>query len=327
MNKNLLTFEYMNQFKGVLILLIIAGHIEGLVSEAVNASLYSFHVSSFFFLPFLFNNDKLSFLNIIKIFKRYFIPYTIFFLITYIAYKVIFKSTITVTDTFLDWLVGTMFTIKEAIGIGAYWFFPALIAILVIIMLYNTLSDSWKKIFLVIFLILHLFIGLYAYPSTVLQHIPFNLYIPFYLFSLGYIIKKIIYTVELNQKRLIIISLIFIVSLIVSYFYGEKFNIASPYFPSLLNRPMDFILRDTLMLSGFFSILYISKYAVFATTFGKYSIAIYTLHPLVLQTVNLILRSETFFVSLIKFFIVLAVTFILAHTIYKLNINKFIYPK
>lgn len=325
MNKDLLTFEYMNQFKGILILLVIAGHIVGLASD--NASLYSFHVSSFFFLPFLFNNDRLSLLNITKIFKRYYVPYTLFFIITFVAYKILFKSTISIPDTLSDWLLGTMFSIKEAIGIGAYWFFPALIATLVVIMLYNTLSDFWKKIFLLLFFILHLFIGFYAYPSTILQHIPFNLYIPFYLFALGYIINKIIYNVELNQKRLIFISLIFIFSLIISYFYGEKFNIASPYFPSILNRPFDFILRDTLMLSGFFAILAISRYAKFATTFGKYSIAIYTLHPLVLQTVNLLLRSESFLISLLKFFIVTIITFIIAHLIYKFHMNKYIYPK
>jgi fucose 4-O-acetylase-like acetyltransferase len=327
MNNNFLTFEYINKFKGILIILIIAEHIEGLGSLEVNTAILSFHVTSFFFLPFLFNNDKLTLFNMVKIFKRYYVPYTVFFLVSYIAYRIIFHNTVSISDASFLWLTGTMYTLKEAIGIGAYWFFPALIALLISIMFHNSLSDFWKKVFIVFAFISHLFIGFFAYPKEVLRYIPFDLYVPLYLFFLGYIIKNIIYTVELTKNRLIVITLIFIISLILSYSYGESFNIASPYFPSILTRPVDFILRDTLMISGFFSILFITKYIPYTSLFGIYSIAIYTLHPLIIQAVHLILRSETFSMSILKFFIVLSITFTLAHIIYKFKINKLIYPK
>jgi fucose 4-O-acetylase-like acetyltransferase len=327
MNKELLTFEYIDKFKGLLIILIVAGHINGLTSEKVQIILYSFHISSFFFLPFLFNNDKLIFKNIIKIFKRYYIPYTVFFIISCIAYTVVLHNPINLSETFIFWITGTQSSVREASGIGAYWFFPALIALLTTIMFYNLFSNFWKKIFIIFSFFSHLLIGFLTYSSDVFKNIPFDIYIPLYLFFLGFIVKNIINTIKLEEKLLIVITIIFIFSLILFYQNTEMFDLATPYFPSILTNPMYFILHDFIMLSGFFSILYITRFIPYIAPFGKYSIAIYTLHPLINQTINLVLHTETFLMALLKFFIIFGLAFLFSLIIYKLNINKLIYPK
>ena len=327
MNKSFLTFEYIDKFKGILIILIVAGHIKGLTSLTGQALLYSFHVSSFLFLPFLFNNDRLTLHNIMKIFRRYYVPYTLFFIISYIAYSVVFHSALDIKDVFFDWMIGTSYTLKVAIGIGAYWFFPALIALLIFIMIYNSISSLWKKVFIVFSFLVHISVGIFSYPNEIFSNFPFDIYIPLYLFFLGFIIKNIISTIELNKQIFIITTILFITSLIVSYDSGKLFNLAVPYFPNIITKPLDFILHDIIMLSGFFTILFISKYIPFLAPFGKYSIAIYTLHPLIAQIINLALRSENLLATIIKFLIVLGITLIIVHTLYKFNIDKLIYPK
>jgi fucose 4-O-acetylase-like acetyltransferase len=326
-NKDLLTFEYMEKFKGILIILVVIGHISGLTSANFHSALYSFHVSSFFFLPFLFNNDKLTFINILKVFKRYYIPYTVFFLLSFLLYTIFMHKSFSLLNVFISFFTGTLYSLKDSIGIGAYWFFPALIALLMSIMLYNSLSIKWKKVFLFISLLSHLVIGIFVYPDKIFRIIPFDIYIPLYLFFLGFIIKMTVLNITLSQKLLVWITLVFMLSLIISYSYGENFTLASPYFPNIFTRPFDFLLRDILMLSGFFSILFISKYIPYTTIFGQYSIAIYTIHPLAIQLVNKLLHTDTIIILISKLFIVLFISIIFTQIIYKIGINKFIYPK
>lgn len=325
MNKDILTFEYIDKFKGILILLIVIGHIKGLTTIEIQSTLYSFHVTSFLFLPFLFNRDKISFKNLVKIFRRYFVPYSIFFLILFFTYHIMFNYEMNVFSFFHSYIFGTAHLLRDQIGISAYWFFPALIFLLIILMIYNTLIGYYKNIFVILMFVFHLFIGVLALPDATLQEAPFNLYVALYLFTIGMIVKYIIRNIKLRNIHFFGITLLFFTLLIFSY--GGKFNLASPHFPSIMTRPYDFFLRDMIMISGFFSLLFISKYISLFSPLGKYSLAIYTIHPIIIQIVNKLIHSSSFIFLIIKLIAVLLITYGITLLIYRLNLNRFIYPR
>ena len=325
-NKEYVSYKYMDKFKGLLIILIIYGHIKGLTSTETQNALYTFHVSSFLFLPFLFNTDKFNYTNILKIFRRYYTPYIVFFTIAFLAYFIFINSTVDIYKIFTSFIVGTPYLLRESIGISTYWFFPALIFLLITLMIYNSLNKNMKTMYLVVMLCTHLFIGLYSLPhSDILRYAPFDLYIALYLFSIGYIIKFIIQNFEINNIQFFLIIILFITLIYISY--GGRFNLASPFFPNLFNNPLELLLRDGIMITGFFSLLYLSKFFPVLSIFGKYSLGIYTIHPLLIQALAKVNNSEILYVLIIKLFIVALLSLAFTMLVYKFNFNKLIYPR
>ena len=325
-NKDYISYSNMYNFKGLLILLIIYGHIKGLTSTEIQNVLYTFHVSSFLFLPFLFNTDKFTFHNIVKVFRRYYTPYTVFFIIAFIAYFIFINSNFDFSNLIISFFIGTPHLLKESIGISAYWFFPALIFLLITLMIFNSLNQNRKKIFLLFMLVTHLLIGIYSLPySNVLKYAPFNFYITFYIFIIGFTIKFIIQNFEINSKYFFIILIVFFFLLYFSY--GGRFNLASPFFPDILNNPFELLLRDSIMITGFFSLLYLSKFLSVLSIFGKYSLGIYTIHPLVIQGLLKITNSEVLVFLVFKFLLVALISLGLTILIYNFNLDKIIYPR
>ena len=325
-NQQYLTFGHIDKFKGLLIILIIAGHIKGLTTLETQSVLYTFHVASFFFLPFLFNSDKFIVNNVLKILKRIYIPYTVFFFIAFVTYSFLYSQEINVFSLLDSWLIGTSFTLRENIGFSTYWFFPALSFLLFTLMIFNSLKRIGKNIFMAVMVFLHFTIGAYSLPySDLLRHAPFSFYIAFYLFSIGILIKNILLNIEIKTSHFITIIIVFIILLTISY--GGLFNLATPYFPSIVTRPFDFLIRDLIMITGFFSLLFISRYFPFLSIFGKYSLGIYTIHPFIIQALIRMNNSEHSFVLIIKLVIVSLFSLGLTALIYKLKISKLIYPR
>lgn len=323
-HKNILTFEQTDRLKGLLITLIVFGHIGGeIITDKIQYLLYSFHVTTFLFLPFLFNSDVLTLNNIIKIFRRYYIPYTIFFIIALFAFTQYLHNEFDPISSIIDWFIGSGPFLRDAIGFSTYWFFPALISILMFIMLYNSLSMIGKKIFLSLMIIAHFFIPLV--PGEVLQYFPYSMYVAFYLFIIGSFIKYIFYQHAWRNIPDWLIVVTFSFALVA--IFGSGFNLASPLLPNIILSPLDFILHDFVMIVGFFTMILLSEKIGFFQQFGKYTIAIYTVHPFVIQIVNLTYNWNTIFESLIKFLLVFVISYIIAKGIYLVSLNKIIYPR
>lgn len=323
MNSKKLTFQQTDRFKGLLIILIVFGHISQLLEQfgSLHASLYSFHVVSFLLLPFLFNKDIISYPNIRKNLKRIYVPYTLFFLLSLFSYSIL-SHHFDALSAITSWLIGSSALLKIDTGLRVLWFFPSLLFMLILIMIFNQLSKKKKKGFFFLMVIMHFIIPLI--PKVYLFYFPLSSYIPLYLFSIGIIVKHIYDYYDYQRYPTWIYSLVFIFSLYLAY--GSDFSLASAIFPNILTNTFHFILQDFIMILSFFTLILWSKEIKLLETFGKYSLAIFTIHPFIIQALNMLYPWETLAEGVLKFLLVFTITYGIVRTIYLVKINKILYP-
>lgn len=322
----MLTLNQTNNVKGVLLTLIILGHIEQFflgINISYQMLLYSFHVSSFFFLPFLFNNDTFSYTNIIKNIRRLYIPYFIFFILLFTIFHFLIKNNIDILSTLTAFLIGSAPLLRGQIGISAYWFFPAFLSTLLLLMLFNSISVKIKNLIIILFILSHFLIPII--PGNILKMFPLVLYVPLYLFIIGLLIKYIYLSWQWQSYPKYMYILFFITLLI--YSFGSKFNIASPFLPNPLINFRMFIVHDLIMIIGFFTIARISMDWNLFNYIGKYSLALYTIHPLIIQVINKIHHWGSITDGIMKFILVLSISLIAVKVIYYIHLNKYIYPR
>lgn len=322
LNSNILSFEQTNRLKGLLILLIVFGHISQLLEQigSLHATLYSFHVVTFLLLPFLFNKDLLTAKNIKKNLRRIYVPYTIFFIISLVAFSLM-QHHFDPLSALRSWAIGSSYFLKIDTGLRIFWFFPALFSTILLIMLFNGLSFKSKKVFLSLMILLHFLIPFI--PKMYLFYFPLSAYIPFYLFIIGISVAYIYKYLNYNQYPTWLYSVLFLSALFVSY--GSDFSLASAIFPNILEHPFYFIMQDIIMILSFFTLIKWSQNIKFFETFGKYSLAIFTIHPFVIQLLNRLYPWVTFSEGLVKFILTITITILIIKIIFKLNINKFLY--
>ena len=323
LNSNKLTFEQTDRFKGLLILLIVFGHISQLLQQygSLHATLYSFHVVSFLLLPFIFNKDYLTIKNITKNIRRIYIPYSLFFLLSLFAFSIM-EHHFDPLSALKAWGIGSSALLKVETGFRIFWFFPALMFTLILLMSYNLLSRSNKRVFFFILLFIHILIPFI--PKSYLFYFPLSSYIALYLFSIGILVHYLYEYWDYNRYS-IPISLLFILSLLFSY--GSDFSLASAIFPNIRDNSINFILQDIIMILSFFTLILWSKNFKFFESFGKYSLAIFTIHPFIIQVINKLYPWETFTEGLLKFIVVLSITYAVIKVIYWIKIDKIIYPR
>ena len=322
---DILTFEESDRLKGLLILLVIIGHIEQLFSgqnAKLQMLLYSFHVVSFFFLPFLFNKNSLTLINIKKNLKRIYIPYTVFYFLSVLMYSILFHREFSY-DILIAWIIGTGPLVKATAGFAIFWFFTALLSTILLIMFYNSLSKKYQKLFLLLMLLLHFIIPLI--PSGYLIYFPFSFYVPLYLFIIGEFIKYIYNNFSWNRYMNFTILLAF--SILLYLLYGTRFNLASPLLPNIINNPINFVIHDIIFIIGFFTMIYLSRSNGFFTYFGKYSLAFFTIHPFVIQILNKVYHWNSIMDGFIKYILVVLITYILVKLVYLFKVDKIIYPR
>jgi hypothetical protein len=131
-SKSLLTRDESNAVKGMLILLIILGHNRYLMVDMFCFKfLYSFHVYSFFFLPFLYDYHPESWSQIIKKnLRRLYVPYTFFFLVLVLV-GLIQGQDLESDRLFTAFFTGTQSNLRGALQSGGFlWFIPTLFSLL-----------------------------------------------------------------------------------------------------------------------------------------------------------------------------------------------------
>ena len=324
LNANNLTFEQTNRLKGLLILLIVFGHISQLLEQygSLHATLYSFHVVSFLLLPFLFNKDILNPKNIKKNLKRIYVPYTVFFLVSLFIYSIL-EQQFNPISALTSWFIGSSALLKIDTGLRVFWFFPTLMFSLLLIMFFNILSSMNKKIFFLFMLLGHIFIPLI--PKAYLFYFPLSSYVAIYLFVIGVSVQYIYKNFNYSNYPTWLYSILFISMLYLAY--DSNFSLASAIFPNILDNPLNFILQDIIMIFSFFTLIMWSRNIKFFEVFGKYSLAIFTVHPFVIQALNIFYPWSSLIEGLIKFLLVIIFTYFILKIIYFFNINKLIYPK
>lgn len=146
---SLLNDNESNSMKGLLIMLIVLAHNRyAMESNIAFIYLYSFHIYSFYFLPFLYNYKKWGGLPYVKRkLKMYFLPYTVVFLVLLLVSKNL--SDISFLDTIIVFLTGSQYNLRELLHSGGFlWFIPTMFSLLWIRLLYYNLRIRYRLILL-----------------------------------------------------------------------------------------------------------------------------------------------------------------------------------
>lgn len=312
-----------DRFKGILILLVVLSHITALMFGNFFGILYSFHVSSFIFLPFIFNHDLISKENIKKVFRRYYTPF-IFFVFIFIFLKyIIFNDIPSIRDIFEVIFFGSRDFLRETTGSMILWFFPTLISTLLFLMVFNSINKTPKYIFFFTMLILHY--KIIEVSSSHLMYLPMGMAVAIYLFPLGIIIAYIFQKyIEPIQNNFILIFIVFLI--LLALFYGKDYNLGSIVLPENI---FDTLFLDTIMITGFFVILSVANKikSNLLSLLGRKSIMIYTIHPFIIYGLSLVILPESLMINFVKYLFILLASLTLAKLLDRLNFTKYIYPR
>ena len=132
--ENAIDRNHSTAMKGFLIIFVVFGHnlFVGEFNHGFYDWVYSFHVSSFFLLPFFYPDHRLS-LDRIKIYaKRLLWPYSYLFVFFYIIYGIVSKSWNYDIGCFRTFIAGDFYKISYYTKFQYIWFLPALFSMLVI---------------------------------------------------------------------------------------------------------------------------------------------------------------------------------------------------
>ena len=339
-NTEYLNKDESNAIKGILILLIIAGHTHYLVPQLSPTFfyLYRFHVVCFFILPFFYSHkSSLSWNKIKDLAIKLYVPYLIFFVVCTTLYGISLKnfSWFSVTGSTQAFIIGSEELLKQESGFKFLWFIPAFFSFTMLKSLFDNaceiLNPSANKkhlVFIASFLSIIALIGVicWFFPNqwksfrlNYEQYVPFGMLTALRFFTLGIftflIIRFIPYIKYLGAIIFVILS--------IMYFINEgQIGINNDAFKTIL--PLIFpVCAFCLLLAG----KKLWTYIPFMSELGKLSFPIYLVHVIVYNILEQIisysiLNAGVIYVStiVISVFISLIIT--------KINIlQKLILPK
>jgi fucose 4-O-acetylase-like acetyltransferase len=288
-----LSSSAINAVKGILICLIVLGHLtifSNYFPMAFNV-MYNFHVAGFFFLAMLLVSPHRSRFFIRDRAVRYLVPYGIFVLFTSILYYMVFlydgtfdEFTVWLKNLFVALIIGSEETLDRVCGIRAYWFLPALLVTVLLRYFYATSSRLSKSIMLIISILGHIFVGLI--PQDVKAFIPFSLHIAFFVFPIGILINALWEKFWRNHVALFSLSatLTWIGCIIIGIRWPSYSGIAGGLNVYSIINPLRLLFHDVYAASAFLSILSLSILlgkTGLLPLIGRYSLTIYLSHTLV----------------------------------------------
>lgn len=222
-NDEKVRINWIDLYKGILILLVLVGHISQ--NKYINTFIYSFHMPAFFFISGYLYKTKKHFIK--QKFKSIMIPYFFFSLLTYIYWVLIERKLRNQTQN----IFGTGFNILLMRGGNdayvyniALWFLPCLFFIEVIYYLIRNLIRREK--ICDIFLIVCSILTTYAFTFLKTEHrLIFSLdtvliTIGFYALGNLFKITKIL-SKKIDKKFIIGIAVNLFFLVIVSKYYGR----------------------------------------------------------------------------------------------------------
>jgi fucose 4-O-acetylase-like acetyltransferase len=342
-----LSSSVINAAKGVLICLVVLGHLtifSKYFSIAFNV-IYNFHVAGFFFLAMLLVSPHRSRFFIRDRAVRYLVPYGFFVLFTSILYYMIFLYDGSFGG-FADWLknlfialiIGSEDTLDRVCGIRAYWFLPALLTTVLLKYSFATASHLWRRIILIISLLVHFFVGMVPPGGKVF--IPFGLHIAFFVFPLGIVVSVLWEKLRPNHMVLFAFSatLIGIGCILMGIRWPSYIGIAGGLKVYSIMNPLRLLFHDVYAVSAFLSILSLSillgKTGILPLI-GSHSFTIYLTHTLVWHLL-LQCRLPDYLApipsrviqTMIAFFIVLVICTIISIGLARVpNLTKLLFPR
>lgn len=278
--------------------------------------LYSFHVYSFFFLPFLYNWKDCSLKAIlVKGLKRFYIPYTI----TFIALAIISLvrcNDLNISELLLAWVCGSQSLLEETFGIGSFlWFIPAMFSLLVIRWFYYT-GNKWMRSLLLCGSLISLVGFAYVlYPLTLLwKYSSCCIYLSLAML-LPAVVCRSLFRV-MNPQIIGLAFFILIIAIMVIYPLGGYF-----YTYLTINR----LICPTLILLFILSMRSCLYNSALLKNIGRYSFQLYLIHLFVYNGFYYLIDKHfevNIYIGVILYFVVLFISYSLA----KMPFLKVMFP-
>lgn len=299
-----------NFIKGILILFVIADHndfIRALFPREFRP--LTLHVLAFFFLAFpsymervpdrAFYADRVV---------RYGVPF-LFFYSGYALLNLLLNARHGLPvfqeaglNLIAGALIGSFDLVKKGTGAGFLWFLPSFLGFVVLVSATSRLSGIHRTLAIGFAFLAHFFTG--ALPSSIKTYVPLGLPVGLYILPLAY---SCFWIEKSTTAKTLIASrpaglLLGTISLSAYAFLvstGENIEIGTLEVPILHANWTLTAAQDLSVLTGFFFLLYIARYAgkfmgpVKAA--GRYSLLIYLIHPavffLVRQAISVIVPA------------------------------------
>ena len=249
--------------KGILILLIILGHNTILINNISGLFdyLYSFHVLTFFILPW-FYTTKFSWNSTIRRSTKLWFWYLAFFVVQVVFYNLLFDTTFSFSETIKAFFLGGHTLLKGVTGYMYLWFMPAFFFSMLVRDLY-TIANKPSRIAMIIASIgIVAFFAFHSYTNyiAIIQGVFFA--------ALGIVASQLTLPTKNSHRALVV--LLFVVCSVLMFIDATK-GFVHPFTPFV----------------AFFAIWsiieWLKKYMNWLQSLGKLSMFIYLTHPLIFQ--------------------------------------------
>lgn len=296
--QNNLSHEDSTTIKGILIILIVLGHIKPLIPwpSPMFTWLYTFHVICFFILPFFYNSPPITNMrqHIVKLAVRTGIPFLFTFLLCLFLHIIIEKRIDGVYDIALALITGSVENLDKYANAGFLWFLQSYFSMSVFVVL----ADKNKYLKYTILLIgLYLWcinLGLMHYYE---RHCILGIPVALKYYFAGYICRNLFGKINMLQWFSIVFFVLFTVLQL-----SEHTTIA----PTKI--------RFFALMGAFTILLKISPFVknpVF-TLFGKHSLTVYLFHLFVYTLLMILLPIQSFWSGIVLFFATLSISLMLS---------------
>lgn len=299
---SLISRDASTAIKGLLMLLIVFGHINLLTTDFATGNktfiwhwLYTFHVYVFLILPFIYGYNKRSGVsekqtekcidlhqviidlkhNLIKIG----VPYCWFFLFSAIVFVIIGGGRFDLKGMLYAFFFGNEPLLDKYIGFNFMWFLPAMLALTTLKSIYYNSNKTTKIVIISISIVLWLLtIFKVISQSKVGMYVPFAISQAFYFIVLGLVSRHIVEKKRPIYYRLPVILILISGLTMLGYYYNT--HLISIWTTLRLAMPILMFL----LLYNICDILIQSKLLMFI---GSYSLQIYLVHVFVINAFEL----------------------------------------
>lgn len=328
MNGSLIEKKLSTGWKGILILLIVLGHCSLLCKYGPGENdfytwrswLYSFHVWSFFILPFFYGSKNVTdsgwggyLKNVRKYLVKLFVPYT-WITIVCILISFVLGKNLTFSHVLMAWVVGSQWMTSQYIGFHFLWFLPTMFTVLVMRDIYFNLGSRGRVVMLS--LLLCFYVGeMVGIEFESLNYLPFNLRGAVRYALVGILSRIIVeYTGAMSLMHRLAkysVYLIFLVATILFFKLG-KTPVVSP-----CQNYLFYVLSISLPATFGCFIIWYQKFGDnrILQLFGKYSLEIYLFHVIVYNILLICVQRflpENLFIGFVVYALTLGISLGLA---------------